>query len=1151
MGRAAPYLYRKNPNGIINIKKMSKWLKSIRHWRRFMHYIRVGGVCLLILLLAAALPVNVLAQASETATSSPSASDSAGTDAAKTISQSLLSKSAQEETVSADKLIKSNKGLKSLSSTKKSTATDASASAPATASSQASAATPAASSTAETAATSTQTETNVASSPETTSTAEPTPTATEETTITPDQIENTETTATTTDKTETTEAKSTVENTATTAASTATTAAIGTTTTTENTTAIAGSNENVTPPESEAASAVSANTTSTTTDESENATEEDEEEESEPVDRIWREGISSDDYTWDYKSFSGFFYDMEDDVGTETLTVHLNSGSRTIDSGGLVYRTEPKELDFKYGDWGKYQVIGFMADKYFAGYLKSELVDTDLSLLDDGQLRQVLIDNDDSQTLSSGSSLPMEEGYELQIKQVDIDGEKVYLGLSKDGEEIDSKVVSPEGSIKSSTYEYKVDVSGEDVPIIMVHVDSVFASTENNLVTVDGVFQLSDTYSSVESGDKYGKMKVEAFEESGIDMENEDSFSLRKGSTVNIFGDVGFVVADDDNDQLRFAPIVDRKGVQEVRGTVIDPTKVDEYTWTPYNFEGFYYDIDEDVGTENLTAKITNGKTIDEGDLLYETRSQPVDFEYSSWGKYDVIGFMADKYFAGYNNKTAFADPVSAIADGQLRKVLIDNDDSQTIASGSVLSLQEGYELQIKSVDLNGNKVYLALVRDGEEIDSKVVTPSSDPLDKSSNYLYKVQISSKDVPIVAAHVESVFRSTESDLATVDALFQVSDSPESVEEGEVHGKMKVESLGDDEITMQNDGTISLTRDKTIEIMDNLKFRVADSSKRLTAPIAIKNMGGTTINISAPDAIVNTPVTISVKSDNTALAGVQIQVNGSTVGTTSTTGSISYTPTSTGTFAVVAKKEDFIDGKANLVVRTASEAASQTAYEKANATLSNKLTINAPAEVIKGENFLIGVVQGINQTPVVGAELSLDDESIGETDSQGSLTYSANVTGEHTLKAEKEGADPATMKISIASSLKVVDLKLPEKAYAGSEMKISAIVENTGSKDDARQFDLKANDTVVASKNATVKGGENTTLSYVYTPKDPGLTEFGVDDLTKTIDIEKAQSNTWLVVLVVVLLIAIGAGYYLYTKGELDGLQRRVREMMKGR
>ncbi|MDQ1282355.1 MAG: hypothetical protein QG666_144, partial [Euryarchaeota archaeon] len=34
-------------------------------------------------------------------------------------------------------------------------------------------------------------------------------------------------------------------------------------------------------------------------------------------------------------------------------------------------------------------------------------------------------------------------------------------------------------------------------------------------------------------------------------------------------------------------------------------------------------------------------------------------------------------------------------------------------------------------------------------------------------------------------------------------------------------------------------------------------------------------------------------------------------------------------------------------------------------------------------------------------------------------------------------------------------------------------------------------------------------------------------------------------------ILVLLIAIGAGYYLYSKGELDSLQRQVKKMMQGR
>jgi S-layer protein (TIGR01567 family) len=1127
-----------------------------------MHNIRVGGVCLLLLLLAAALPFIAMAQEPQTGSSSAPQSDNAGNDAASIISKSLAAKTSQEEGLSAEKPASSRRGLKPLGSAAQ-TSSSQSAASIAPSSTPASAAPDTADKTAENAA-------NADDATPTQAAADvPAATATEDT-VTPDEVDPAEAVAdepeTVQAETEPTEdvtpdeidAADNVVDEPEIAQPEAQPADEPEAVQAEDTSLAA----DTTPPENVSlGTEVSADSNATQTDgslnaslnESENATEEEElaeeevDEEDKAVNRIWREGDPTE-YTWNWKSFSGFFYDMENDVGTESLTVNLGSG-RSIDSGNLEYKTEPKDLDFKYGEWGDYQVIGFMAEKYFAGYLASDLIDDDYSFLDDGQLRQVLVDSDDSQTLAGGSTLTLEEGYELQIKQVDIDGEKVYLGLVKDGEEIDSKVVSPEGSLESSTYEYKEEVSGEDVPIIMAHIDSVFASTESDLVTVDGLFQLSDTYASVEDGDEYGKMEVKSVGQDGVEMSNEDSINLKEGGKINIFGEVGFIVADDD--VLRFAPIVDRTGPQEVRGSVIDPSEQEEFTWDVYNFEGFYYDIDEDVGTETLTARITDKKSIEEGDLLYETRPQAVDFEFGRWGKYDVIGFMADKYFAGYNNRTEFTDDFSVIGESELRKVLVDNDDSQTLATGSVLSLEEGYELRIKSVDLNGNKVYLALSKDGEEVDSKVVTPSSDPGDGSSNYLYKVDMGSEDVPIVAAHIESVFRSTESDLATVDGIFQVSDSPESVENGEVHGKMEVKDASEDGITMENDGSFSLARDKTIEIMENLKFVVADSDKRLFAPVAFKPGEGMDMTVIAPDSVVDAPVTISVKSESAPLAGVQIQLNGSSIGTTDATGSVSYTPSSVGTYQVVAKKKDYNDGKASLVVRTASDAASITAYEQANATLSRQLTINAPADVVKGENFLITVVQGINQTPVEGAEISLDDGSIGLTASQGTVTYVANLTGEHTLTAKKEGFDPGSKSITIASSIKVVELKLPEQAFAGREMEISAVVRNEGSNEDSLPLDLLANGTVVESKNATVKGGENSTVAFSYKPKDAGLTEFRLSEQSQSINVEPAKSNEWLIALILVLVIAVGAGIYLYSTGELEGLKRQIKRIMQGR
>jgi S-layer protein (TIGR01567 family) len=1104
-----------------------------------MDYVRIGGVCLLLMVIAAALPVNVLAQTPQTSANG----------AAPIISQSLLSESkAQGETISAETLAKRNSGLKPLGTKSSIKASGVQ--------------------------TSGQSQTPISTSPAAASTV----------TATPSTVSSATTGPSTATQTQSSPQAATVpaETSSATAAATAVTpvqtaqetgaaqlspgsaagsqnVAIASTTVTPPDNVSPGTvvSNNVTASNAPTSGNVSPNEFSSSPENaSENATEtqssEATPEETEAgTDRIWREGVNPRGlYTWTPQSFSGFFYDLKNDVGTERLTIDLPSSGRSIDSGGLTYSTKAQDTDFQFGGWGSYQVIGFMADKYFAGYNAGVVSDTNRSLINDGQLRKVLVDSDNESTLTTGSALPLEEGYELRIKQIDINGNKVFLSLAKDGEEVDSKVVSPEsGDPKSSTYKYEVDVTGEKTPIVLAHISNVFASTESDLVTVDGLFQISDSYNTVESGDKYGKMKITDLND-GVTMENEDSFSLRRDSTINIFGNVGFQVAD--SDALRFAPIVQRTGIYDVRGTVIDPSTTNEFTWTPYNFEGFYYDIDNDVGTESLKATIS-GNRIDEKDLVYTSSPQPVKFKFTDWGKYDVIGFMADKYFAGYNNQTAFTDEASVINEGQLRKVLLDSDDSQTIASGSVLPLQEGYELRIKQVDLNGNKVFLALARDGKEIDSKVVTPSGDSKDRASNYMYKVDMGSeKDVPMIIAHVQSVFTSTESNLATVDAVFQVSDSPESVEEGEVHGKMKVETLDSDGITMNNaDSAISLSRGRVVDIMENLRLEVADNAKRLTAPIATKTGEGSTIALTVPVAVVNRPVALSTKSGSQSLTGVQISVNGSSIGTTDITGSISYTPDSTGTFSVIARKSGYLDGTASMTVTTASEASTLAAIQEANKTLSYRLTLNAPAEVVKGENFLITVVEGINQTPVDKALISLDEENIGDTSAEGTLTYSANATGEHTLKAEKEGFNSTTRKITVTSSLKVVNLTVPDVGYVSQAMKISAIVQNVGNVNDSRMLELKVNDTVADSKNVTVDAGKNITVNFSYTPMDPGLCRFSVDDITRTVNVEKAQNSNWLIALILVLLIAGGAGYYLHTTGELDKLQKQVKKMMQGR
>ena len=67
------------------------------------------------------------------------------------------------------------------------------------------------------------------------------------------------------------------------------------------------------------------------------------------------------------------YYDLDDGVGSENLKLTNPVSSRSIPEDGLVYTTTPQDVKFTYTGFGKYQAIGFMADRYFAGYTSNTL----------------------------------------------------------------------------------------------------------------------------------------------------------------------------------------------------------------------------------------------------------------------------------------------------------------------------------------------------------------------------------------------------------------------------------------------------------------------------------------------------------------------------------------------------------------------------------------------------------------------------------------------------------------------------------------------------------------------------------------------------------------------------------------------------------
>lgn len=832
-------------------------------------------------------------------------------------------------------------------------------------------------------------------------------------------------------------------------------------------------------------------------------------------DRIWDANANQAlDYTWTALSYSGFYYDLDSGEGSETMTIHLDSRSdRSIGRGDLIYETTPIATDFKYRNWGKYQVIGFMAEKYFAGYLDTTQFADEISVMSDGILAKVLIDENDKKSLFAGSSLTLENGYSLNIVEVDVNGNNVYVTLSKDGSKVDETIVKDNG-----TYVYETDLGDrDDVPIIAVHFGNIFMSTEASAVFVDAIFQISDEYISIESGDKYGVMEITTVSDEKITMENDDPISLNKGRVVSIMGKLKFIIADDS--VLRFAPFVDMSevGTYELRGTVAEG----EFEWTPLNFEGFYYNIDEGIGTEKLEITELSGRTIRAGDLVYTSTPEEVSFEYDDWGNFEVMGFMAEKYFAGYP-KNEFTDEVSLVSQGQLSKVLIDMSDKKSLTAGSSLVMEEGYALNIVEVDINGKTVYVTLTKDSDEVDNDIIA-------SGGTYVYKTDVGDvDDVPVIVIHFQDVFQGTESSAVFVNGIFQISDDYVSVETGETFDKMEVTGISEDGIKMENKDSISLSKGKDISIMGNIKFKVADDNTvRFYPYVEIKNLSSESLTIDNEQVVAQgIAMTINVTSRGVGVSNATVKIDGENIGSTSDQGMLRYTPNKIGNFTITAEKEGYISASSKLEVISPQDE-------------SRKMTIEIiPEEVYEGTNVKFRVLKAIDGEAIEGAEVAFDGEKIGNTSTNGEINYTVTEVGMHKVTASKSGLLNAELNFEVkelAAKFTFTNLRIsPLEIRAGDKATISVDVANTGMLPGNYTVELKINGNVVDSQLVSLDSGNSTTLKFLHVEKDPGTYIASVQELSVTYEVLEKSGTIWYILGGIILLAAAGIGY-LFTAG----------------
>jgi S-layer protein (TIGR01567 family) len=286
------------------------------------------------------------------------------------------------------------------------------------------------------------------------------------------------------------------------------------------------------------------------------------------------------------------------------------------------------------------------------------------------------------------------------------------------------------------------------------------------------------------------------------------------------------------------------------------------FEWNAQNFAGFYYDIDDNLGTEKITTTITDGKLLEPTGIVYNTTTQKKDFDFADWGFYNVIGFLGDRYFAGYINDPNVNDAneilfkkstdENSLSHEQLETILTDDNAQMTVTTSAPLTLEEGYELAIKFID--AEKVYLELSKDGSIVDSKAISPSKNgaTMADKTYYYNKTVGACKDLVIIAVHFENAFRMANQGMTTVDGVWQISEVATEVKVDAQYDKMRIASVTADTIAMDNkDYTINLSINQDNTLMGDIKIKTIDWNTTEADPLRYYICKEATIDETLPE------------------------------------------------------------------------------------------------------------------------------------------------------------------------------------------------------------------------------------------------------------------------------------------------------------
>ncbi len=242
--------------------------------------------------------------------------------------------------------------------------------------------------------------------------------------------------------------------------------------------------------------------------------------------------------------------------------------------------------------------------------------------------------------------------------------------------------------------------------------------------------------------------------------------------------------------------------------------------WTYRNFHGFYHEPDTRGRNESLRVNLDSffDRTVDANNIIYITTPDDVRFAYSGFGNYTSIRLTGERYLAGYTaeSRNITNIPINMLKRAHLYKILMDDNFSRTLIIGNNLMLGEGYILMVKDVSMPRATALVSLWKDRNEVDTKNIGAGE-------YYVYGINGTDGSLPVIAVGLDSVNR----DSVSIKGIFQILDSYMPVDIGTKYGIMKVADVSDKGIVMVNTNLLHPARGETIDLMDNIKLKAADS------------------------------------------------------------------------------------------------------------------------------------------------------------------------------------------------------------------------------------------------------------------------------------------------------------------------------------